>query len=379
MLSSGAETPKRSAVFRLSRPLAVVALAVTLSPRPVRSADDPLQTTLFDVKAAYRAKRWDDAERALRRLLELATAPEREAVRPRILPAYHFYAAAVAYERHDEERARTELSRFFDFQPDAALDPESYPKSFRVFFDARKNEKAKQAASNAPAAGPQSIAGGVLPAYSTSDFDESAIPQNTGLPEWVDGPVRFLLTDAERKRWATLPDDEARRDFVTAFWRRFDPDPLTPVNEFEVEFYRRVQYADAALSTESMRGSLSDRGQVLLILGPPTYVGQTPLRPSEDVMEVMRSTKAVVVPGYRGGGGIQYIQTNNSPLGTDVDGEVETWYYRQDRIPKGIPFTELQFLFVTRKGYGTAVLQKEPRELAALQKAARLLQHEHPE
>jgi hypothetical protein len=58
---------------------------------------------------------------------------------------------------------------------------------------------------------------------------------------------------------------------------------------------------------------------------------------------------------------------------------VETWYYRQDRIPKGIPFTELQFLFVTRKGYGTAVLQKEPRELAALQKAARLLQHEHPE
>ena len=172
---------------------------VTLLPRPLASANDPLQTTLFDVKAAYKAKRWDDAERSLRRLLELATAPEREAVRPRILPAYHFYAAAVAYEKHDEERARVELSRFFDFQPDAGLDPESYPKSFRVFFDARKNEKAKQAASNAPAAGPQSIAGGVLPAWSASDFDESAIPQNTGVPEWFDGPVRFLLTDAEKE------------------------------------------------------------------------------------------------------------------------------------------------------------------------------------
>jgi len=216
----------------------------------------------------------------------------------------------------------------------------------------------------------------VLPSYLASDFDESAIPQNTGVPEWVDGPVRFLLTDADRKRWATLPDDEARRDFVTAFWRRLDPDPITPVNEFEIEFYRRVQYADATLSTESVRGSLSDRGQVLLVLGPPTYVGRAALRRSQDVMEVMRSTKGVFVPGFRGGGSIQYIQTNNSPLETDIDGELETWYYRQDRIPKGIPFTELQFQFLTKKGYGIAVLQKEPRELAALQKAARLLRHE---
>jgi len=227
--------------------------------------------------------------------------------------------------------------------------------------------------AEAPPPGPQSIAGSVLPSFPTSDFDESAIPQNTGAPEWVDSPVRFFLSDADRRRWATLPDDEARRDFVTEFWKRLDPDPVTPANEFQVEFYRRVQYADATLSTESMRGSLSDRGQVLLILGPPTYVGRAPLRRNQDVMAVLRSTQGVLVRAAAGGASIQYIETNNPPLGTDIDGEVETWYYRQARIPKGIPFTELQFLFVTRRGYGTAVLQKEARELSALQKAARLL------
>ena len=57
----------------------------------------------------------------------------------------------------------------------------------------------------------------------------------------------------------------------------------------------------------------------------------------------------------------------------DSDGEAETWTYRADRIPKGIPYTELTFQFFTRKGYGEAVLQKEPRQLTAIRKAVTLL------
>ena len=373
MLSWPPESPKGSPLLTPRRSLAALALWGTTLGGAAQAAEDPLQVTLFQVKAAYRTKRYDDAERLLHQLLELASAPEREAVRSRVLPAYHFYAAAVAYEKHDEERARTELSRFFDFQPEATLDPDVYPKGFRLFFEARRNEKAKQATASEPPRGPGSISGGLLPSFSKSDFDESAIPQNTGAPEWIDSPVRFLLSDADRKRWITLPDDEARRDFVAQFWKRLDPDPVTPVNEFEVEFYRRVQYADAFLSTEASRGSQSDRGHVLLVLGPPTYAGRAPLRRDQDIMAVLRSTRPVLVRQPTGGGAIQYVESNNPPLPTDVEGELETWYYRQDRIPKGIPFTELQFQFVTLKGYGTAVLQKEARELSALQKAARLL------
>jgi hypothetical protein len=57
----------------------------------------------------------------------------------------------------------------------------------------------------------------------------------------------------------------------------------------------------------------------------------------------------------------------------DIEGEVETWYYRSDRIPKGLPFRDLEFHFYTKAGYGTGVFQKDPRELLALQKATRLL------
>jgi GWxTD domain-containing protein len=362
-----------------ARLFALVALGVTLLAGRAPATEDPLQSTLFAVKAAYKAKRYDAAEQSLRRLLELAAAPEREAVRSRVLPAYHFYAAAVAYERHDEERARTELSRFFEFQPEATLDPEMYPKGFRLFFEARRNEKAKEVAAAAPPSGKKAIEGGVMPGYATHDFDEAAIPQNTGHPEWIDSPVRALLTDADRKRWQTLPDDESRRDFVIEFWKRLDPDPVTPVNEFEVEFYRRVQYADATLSTEEVRGSLSDRGQVLLILGPPSYVGRRTLKPSEDIMNYLQSTQITIVSSKTGGGSLERVPRRVPVSQGDVKAEIETWHYRRDRIPKGVAFTELDFQFVTQQGYGNAVLQKEARELNALKMAARLLRRESAE
>jgi len=73
-----------------------------------------------------------------RDLLELAAAPGREPVLPKVLPAYHFYAAAVAWERKDEDRARAELARYFEFQPEATIDPGAYPKSYCIFFDAQR-------------------------------------------------------------------------------------------------------------------------------------------------------------------------------------------------------------------------------------------------
>jgi hypothetical protein len=56
-----------------------------------------------------------------------------------------------------------------------------------------------------------------------------------------------------------------------------------------------------------------------------------------------------------------------------VEGETEVWRYRKDRVPKSLPFQELEYRFVTKRGYGEGVLQKDPLELIALQKAARLL------
>ncbi len=334
----------------------------------LRAAEDPVLETLVEAKTAYRTRRWTDAEIALRRLLELAAAPEREAALQKILPAYHFYSAAVSWELKDEERARRELARYFEFQPEASIDPAVYPKSYCIFFDAQRTAAARTASPAPPAA-----AG--LPNLSTTAADATIVPSYLGSPEWPETPVRHLLTDAEKRDFTGLPDDESRRDWVFHFWKRLDPDPATPDNEYQIEFYRRVHYADAAFSTETMRGSLSDRGRVLLVLGPPSYVGKTPLLRSGDLMTILKTTEPAIQRRASGGAAIVRVTTTNRGLVTpgDIEGEVETWYYRSDRIPKGLPFHDLAYRFYTKEGYGTGVFQKDARELLALQKAAHLL------
>lgn len=88
---------------------------------------------------------------------------------------------------------------------------------------------------------------------------------------WRDGPVRYLLTADEHRRFGRLRTPEAREAWVDRFWRRLDPDPTTPANEFQERFEARVA------ETERFREPLTpgwrtDRGRVLLLAGAPTSI-----------------------------------------------------------------------------------------------------------
>lgn len=328
----------------------------------------PVLATFAEAKKAYAAKSWDAADASLRRMAELLSAPGMDSARTRALPAYYFYSAAVAFQRKDEERCREQLLRYFSASPAAAIDPASYPKRFVQVFEATR----RKAAELAPPTPAGEIAGGVLPSYATRDVDLAAIPANTGDAAWAAGPASALLTDAEKKAYAALPDDDARRAFVSRFWTSLDSTPETADNEFQVEFYRRVQYADANFSTEATRGSLTDRGRVLLVLGPPSYAARSPIRSGQDEMTVLRATDTNVVATANGPVTVQVANPKAAAPG-GVAGEMEAWYYRGDRVPRGVSFRELRYEFVTQRAYGTGVLQKEPRELLALRQAAALL------
>ena len=54
-----------------------------------------------------------------------------------------------------------------------------------------------------------------------------------------------------------------------------------------------------------------------------------------------------------------------------IQGTREIWYYRRDRLPRAVRFPEVDFEFVTRKGIGTAVLQRDPDILVTLDLAAK--------
>jgi len=91
------------------------------------------------------------------------------------------------------------------------------------------------------------------------DADQKTDPWKTWLDE-----VRPIMTKAEEAVFKSLRSEEDRTRFQQLFWKRRDPDPNTPENEFREEYYRRRSYAD-----RHFRGVDSDRGRVYLLLGKP--------------------------------------------------------------------------------------------------------------
>ncbi len=322
------------------------------------------------MKAHYRKHEIGEAEAALRRLNELAAAPEFTAARERLLPVLSFYTGVIQFERHDDAAARLALERYLGFQPDATLDPGLYEKGFVKFFEKVKREMAKADRLNAPPSSPGSIEGGILPSYAEFAPDEEAADAMDRDPEWGAGPVRFLFVSDEAKQWKRAADEDARRHFQDEFWARRDPTPATRGNELRREFARRVQFAQANFSTETQKGWESDRGRVFILLGPPNYAGRSLVDAREEGF-----TRASDVPKPASGltDRANRLDTDTVRLGSwEKKGSREVWYYRADRLPKEMPFRELRFDFLTRDGYGIGVMQKDAVNLSALSKMADL-------
>jgi GWxTD domain-containing protein len=84
-----------------------------------------------------------------------------------------------------------------------------------------------------------------------------------------EGPTRWLMLPEEQREYRRLRSTRDVVGFIERFWLRRDPDPSLPGNEFSKVFYERVEAADRLYSDGSARGSLTDRGRALILLGPP--------------------------------------------------------------------------------------------------------------
>jgi GWxTD domain-containing protein len=347
---------------------AAFALALLAASAVARAADDPILITLNEVKAHYRKHEIGEAAAALRRLNELASAPEFAAARDRLLPVLSFYTGVIQFEQRDEAGARLALERYLGLQPAVTLDPGLYPRPFVTFFEKVKKEMEKADRLAAPQSSPGSAEGGL---YSYAEFaaDDEAADAMDRDPAWGAGPVRFLFVADEAKRWKSAADDDARRNFQTEFWARRDPTPATQGNELRREFARRVQFANARFSTETQRGWETDRGMVFVLLGPPNYAGRSQIDASEEGV-----SRASDNPKQQQGLMDRANRSELVQLGSwQKKGSREVWYYRADRLPKEMPFRELRFDFLTREGYGIGVLQKDAVNLSALSRMAGLI------
>ncbi len=102
--------------------------------------------------------------------------------------------------------------------------------------------------------------------------------------KWLSEEVVYIITETERHVFLQLASDIERDQFIKAFWRQRDPNPNTPENEFQVEHYRRIQYANNWFGKESPgAGWRSDMGRIYILLGEPKSIerieNNTELRP----------------------------------------------------------------------------------------------------
>jgi len=121
------------------------------------------------------------------------------------------------------------------------------------------------------------------------------------------------MLPAETRQYRRLRSDAEAAIFVEEFWRRRDPDPTVPDNPVRERFEARVAAADRQYGAPGLRGSLTDRGRAMVLLGPPALLRHgrrasptwAPTRP-------MRATRGGELP-------VHYLV-------------VETWEYRLDDL-----------------------------------------------
>jgi len=93
--------------------------------------------------------------------------------------------------------------------------------------------------------------------------------------KWLDEDVRWIITDQERKAFLSLSNDEERDAFIEQFWRRRNPNPDSPENEYREEHYRRIAYANEHFAA-GKPGWMTDRGHIYIAFGPPDSIEAHP-------------------------------------------------------------------------------------------------------
>jgi len=340
-----------------------------------QSVPQLFQQTKDQVKAGS----WQDAMKTMDALDAEAARPGNENVQKQLQAPLFFYRGVCEANLGDTDKARTSFEAFLDLQPNASMDPAMYSKKAVAAFEAAR--KGAAPAGIAASGGSSSL---------FTSYQEFKAPPNMSDPpdeRWAEGPVQWIMTADEKASWAQLaPADRA--EFVEKFWEARNPNPGNGDNVFKTTFERRAAFADARfVQDEKKRGSLTDRGMVFVLLGPPTYGGRRPIRAGEDTSENagmstvssadariamnraatasasgrVSSGQAAAINDHFSGPSTQAAESNNNYQ--------EVWHYRRELLPKGVSYIQVDVAFITKKGYGSNVLQRDSTTLATLQAA----------
>jgi GWxTD domain-containing protein len=269
------------------------------------------------------------------------------------------------------EKASADFETFLRLQPNASIDEKVYSKKAVAAF--------AQAQKSIASAGPS-----LLRAY--QDFRPPVAAKDPVTAAWIEGPVVWLMSDGEKAAWSQLTTDPDRAAFVDKFWLARDSEDD---HSFRPSFEKRVAFADANFTQKDKsekRGSMTDRGMVFVLMGPPTYGGRRRLKAGEDKAQnagmssvgdhdsfVAQKQAVVAGGGKTTSSNLASINDRYTGPGTEAPESSydfqEVWHYRKELLPKGVGYLQVDATFITKKGYGMFVLQRDSDILTTMSAA----------
>ncbi|HUM02854.1 MAG TPA: GWxTD domain-containing protein [Thermoanaerobaculia bacterium] len=179
----------------------------------------------------------------------------------------------------------------------------------------------------------------------------AALPAGAALEkyrDWDKGPeFQYFGTDEEKAAWKKLATDDEAERFIALFWAKRHPDLKSPTNEFRQKVEAAVRYADEKFAIRGRRGALTERGRVLIVVGPPKQL-------------VSREQPG----GDAAAGGARII--------------VYTFVYEDDKVPSWAGVKRLEIAVELDPDRGSETLMNVG-QFAALQKKAVQAALVHPE
>ncbi|MBI1931142.1 MAG: GWxTD domain-containing protein [Ignavibacteriales bacterium] len=83
---------------------------------------------------------------------------------------------------------------------------------------------------------------------------------------------RFIAAKPEIDLYENLTQLEAKRKFLSDFWRKRDSDQNTVSNEYKIKYFERLDFANSNFGNKFKDGYKTDRGRVILLYGQPDRI-----------------------------------------------------------------------------------------------------------
>lgn len=143
----------------------------------------------------------------------------------------------------------------------------------------------------------------------------------------IPGSIDDLDEAVEQMRYIADSDDldsikaadgfQDKLNRFLSFWRAKDPTPNTKINEYMIEYFKRVEYADKNFEAYKVDGWRTDMGMVYISLGPPDYIDRHPFaldsKPYE-VWDYYNLNRRFVFVDYTGFGDYRLLEKDYRDL-----------------------------------------------------------------